>query len=77
MGPDPQQVSFASGEVTREVYIILANDDEVEGDESFEVNLELVSSSHPNATLGERTTLTVIIEDSVEVEPTDPPGPGM
>lgn len=60
--------------MTKEVNITILDDDVVEGNESFEVNLQLVGSSDPNATLGESTTLTFIIEDNDGVQPTDPPG---
>lgn len=57
---------FAPGDVTKEVNITIIDDDEIEGDESFEVNLQFVGSSDPNSALGERTRLTVIIEDDDE-----------
>ena len=71
------QVSFVSGDVKKALNIEIIDDDAVEGEESFVVNLQLVNSSHPNATLGERTTTTIIIEDNDGVQPTEPPRPGM
>ena len=77
MGLSQQQVSFVSGDVTKALHINIIDDDQVEGEESFVVSLQLVNSSHPNTTLGERTTLTIIIEDNDGVQPTEPPRPGM
>lgn len=66
---ESQQVTFSSGDARKEVSIPILNDDEVEGEESFLVNLELHGPSRPSAALGERTTLTVIIEDNDIAQP--------
>ena len=57
--------------------ITIIYDSLAEGEESFEVTLDLLHPIDPNFVLGERTTLTVIIEDDDEVQPTEPPAPGM
>ncbi|KAJ7353938.1 hypothetical protein OS493_031078 [Desmophyllum pertusum] len=72
VGLSNQQVTFTSGDGVKEVSTPIIDDDEVEGNESFVVHLELQDPSNPSATLGPKSNVTIIIVDNDQ-----PPGPGV
>ena len=69
VGLSNQQVTFTSGDGVKEVSTPIIDDDEVEGNESFVVHLELQDPSNPSATLGPKSNVTIIIVDNDQ-----PPG---
>lgn len=56
-------VIFASGDAEKTVSISIIDDDEVEGEEAFEVKLALNDPAQPGVTIGDRAMTTVVIED--------------
>ena len=56
-------VIFASGDAEKTVSILIIDDDEVEGEEAFEVKLALNDPAQPGVTIGDRAMTTVVIED--------------
>ena len=56
-------VIFASGDAEKTVSISVIDDDEVEGEEAFEVKLALNDPALPGVTIGDRAMTTVVIED--------------
>ena len=62
-------VSFRSGESSNILDFNIVVDNLVEGDESFTVSLQLQDPSQQDVELGQRTTVTIIIEDDDELQP--------
>ena len=62
-GTTDSLVIFASGDAEKTVSISIIDDDEVEGEEAFEVKLELNDPAQPGVTIGDRAMTTVVIED--------------
>ena len=56
-------VIFASGDAEKTVSISIIDDDEVEGEEAFEVKLALSDPVQPGVTIGDRAMTAVVIED--------------
>ena len=56
-------VIFASGDAEKTVSISIIADDEVEGEEAFEVKLALNDPAQPGVAIGDRAMTTVVIED--------------
>ena len=74
IGESGARISFAQGEATKTLNIPIIDDSAEEGEESFLVSLRLYGPSRPSAALGQRSQMTVIIEDNDGVKPTSSRG---
>ncbi|KAJ7353940.1 hypothetical protein OS493_031080 [Desmophyllum pertusum] len=72
IGISNRQITFTSGEGQISVPIMIIDDSEVEGEESFVVHLRLLGPSRPSATLGPKSDVTITIVDD-DQQPTEPP----
>ena len=67
-------ISFAAGETTKELRIPIVDDNKIENEVSFVVAMTRIGPTRPSVKYGDRTEVTVIIEDNETTNPsTNPP----
>jgi len=64
-------ISFSAGETTKELRIPIVDDNKIENEVSFVVAMTRIGPTRPSVKYGDRTEVTVIIEDNDR--PTNPP----
>ena len=62
-----ERVSFLSGQSTIAIDVPILDDFWIEGSESFTVSVRLFGPSRPSASIGPRSSITVVIVDNDEI----------